>query len=100
MDMFEAETGRLPEGLKSVSDQENTVVQQVQIRKEHLPYDVCPRCGCGIGWMKCRFHEGHALLPRAQAWLCLRGCHDSAKAQQCSSVGQGDSDILVRGVLI
>ena len=47
--MFEAETGRLPEVIKSVSDQENTIVQQVHIRKEHLPYDVCPRCGCGIG---------------------------------------------------
>ena len=62
LDMFQAETGRLPEGIKSVSDQANTIVQQVQVRKEQLPYDVCPRCGFGIGWMACRFHEGHAYM--------------------------------------
>ena len=62
LDMSQAENGRLPEGFKSVYDQENTTVQQVQIRKEQLPYDVCPRCGFGIGWMKCRFHEGQAYM--------------------------------------
>ena len=39
-----------------------------------------------------------AFYPNSQAWLCLRGCRQPAKAQQCSSVQRGAPDILVRGL--
>ena len=60
MEMSEAETGRLPQGRKPVAD--NAISQVSPIRKENLPYDVCPRCGSAIGWMKRRYHEGHAYM--------------------------------------
>ena len=59
MDMFEAETGRLPDGQPLAEDK---IMQGPQIRKENLPHSLCPRCGFGIGWMKCKFHEGHAYM--------------------------------------
>ena len=56
MDMFEAETGRQPQGQPLA-----VTLQGPQIRKENLPHDRCPRCGFGIGWMKCKFHEGFGV---------------------------------------
>ena len=42
MDMFEAETGCLPEG-QALAHQDKTILQVTQIRKENLPYDMCQR---------------------------------------------------------
>ena len=54
-EMFESMTGRQPQGQPLAVTLQGT-------EKENLPRDVCPRLVFGIGWMKCKFHEGHAYM--------------------------------------